>query len=67
MILMWANTFREHWKGWALKIETFWGPETATSEARDIWGQKSRDFRTHPFQWPSFLYVPSYRPFYRTI
>jgi hypothetical protein len=29
MILMQANPFQGHWKGWALKIETFWGPEMA--------------------------------------
>jgi hypothetical protein len=25
--------FKDYWKGWALKIETFWGPEMSTSEA----------------------------------
>jgi hypothetical protein len=33
MILMWALGnihFEGHWKGWALKIETFLGPEIAT-------------------------------------
>jgi hypothetical protein len=25
--------YKGHWKGWALKIETFWGPEMATSKA----------------------------------
>ncbi len=34
--------FEGHWKGWALKIETFLGPEMATSEANAIWTQKSR-------------------------
>jgi hypothetical protein len=29
-------------QGWALKIETFLGPEMATSEASAIWVQKSR-------------------------
>jgi hypothetical protein len=28
-------------RGWALKIETFSGPEMATSEASAIWAQKS--------------------------
>jgi hypothetical protein len=32
MILMEENPFRGHWQGWALKIETFLGPEMATSE-----------------------------------
>jgi hypothetical protein len=27
------------WKGWALEIETFWGPEMATSEASAIWAR----------------------------
>ncbi len=35
-----ANPFSGHWKGWALKIETFKGPEMATSEANASWGQK---------------------------
>jgi hypothetical protein len=35
--------YEEHWKGWALEIETFLGPEKATSEASAIWAQKSRD------------------------
>ncbi len=29
--------FESHWKGWALKIEIFLGPEMATSEASAIW------------------------------
>jgi hypothetical protein len=28
--------FEGHWKGWALKIETFLGPEMATSEAYKV-------------------------------
>jgi hypothetical protein len=35
------NTFR----GPLVKIKTFLGPETATSKARAIWAQKSRDFQ----------------------
>jgi hypothetical protein len=43
MILLGENPFEgHHWKGWALKIETFLGPEMATSEASAIWAQKSR-------------------------
>jgi hypothetical protein len=34
--------YEGHWKGWALEIETFLGPEMATSEASAIWAQKSR-------------------------
>jgi hypothetical protein len=38
-----CNIYYEgHWKGWALEIETFLGPEMATSEASVIWVQKSR-------------------------
>jgi hypothetical protein len=33
--------YEGHWKGWALKIETFLGHEMATSEASAIWAQKS--------------------------
>jgi hypothetical protein len=29
--------YKGHCKGWALKIETFLGPEMATSEASAIW------------------------------
>ncbi len=32
--------FEGPWKGWALKIETFSGPEMAMSEGSAIWGQK---------------------------
>jgi hypothetical protein len=32
MMLMRANTFQKSLKGWALKIETFLGPEMATRE-----------------------------------
>ncbi len=37
--------YEGHWKGSVLKIEIFLCPETATSEARAIWVQKSRDFQ----------------------
>ncbi len=40
MILMRENSFRGHWKGWVLKIETLSGPEMATSEVSAIWAQK---------------------------
>ncbi len=30
-------------RGWALKIETFWGPEMAMSEASAKWAQKSQE------------------------
>ncbi len=33
--------YEGHWKEWALEIKTFLGPEMATSEASDIWAQKS--------------------------
>ncbi len=35
--------FEDHWKGWALKIETFLGTEMATIEASAIWAQKCQD------------------------
>ncbi len=34
--------YKGHWKGWALEIETFLGPEMASSEASAILTQKSR-------------------------
>jgi hypothetical protein len=34
--------YKGRWKGWALEIETFLGPEMATSEASAIWAQNSR-------------------------
>jgi hypothetical protein len=34
------------------EIETFLGPEMATSEASSIWAQKVEIFRAHLFQWP---------------
>jgi hypothetical protein len=34
--LMRTNPFRVHWKRWALKIETFLGPEMSTSAASAI-------------------------------
>jgi hypothetical protein len=37
------SIFKGHSKGWAVKIETFLGPEMATSKASAIWAQK-RDF-----------------------
>jgi hypothetical protein len=45
MLLMRATSItRGIGRGWALTIETFLGPEMATSEARIIWVQKSREF-----------------------
>jgi hypothetical protein len=42
MILMRKNPVsRVIGRGWVLKIETFLGPEMATSEASAIWAQKS--------------------------
>ncbi len=33
--------YNSHWKGWALKTETFLGPEMATSKGNVLWAQKS--------------------------
>ncbi len=38
--MMGANPFRGPLEGWALKIETFLGPEMAASEASAIRAQK---------------------------
>jgi hypothetical protein len=40
MVLSVQHHYEGHWMGWALKIETFLGPEMATSEASAIWAQK---------------------------
>jgi hypothetical protein len=50
--------FEGHWKGWALKIETFLGPEMATSEASAIWAQKSRDFQGPPLPMARIMDLP---------
>ncbi len=42
MILLRENPFWGHWKGWAMKIKTFLGPEMAPNEASSIWAQKSK-------------------------
>jgi hypothetical protein len=36
-----TSHYKGHWKWWALKIKTFFGPEMATSEASAILAQKS--------------------------
>ncbi len=41
-----------HWKGWALKIETFLGPEKATREASAIWAHLHRFASCEPAQCP---------------
>jgi|688.fasta_scaffold190469_1 hypothetical protein len=48
--------YKGHWKGWALKIETFLAPEMATSVASAIWAQKSarnKDCLNNVFSFPS--------------
>jgi hypothetical protein len=40
--------YEGHWKGWALEIEAFLGPEMATSEASAIWAQNSRGNKNDP-------------------
>ncbi len=48
-IFLWGKIPSEgKWKGWALKITNFLGPEIATSEF----------FRDHPFQCPSNWFAP---------
>ncbi len=46
MSSMRENPFQGLWKGWALKVETFLGPEMATGEASAIWAHKSQDFHS---------------------
>jgi hypothetical protein len=44
--------FEGHWKGWALEIETFLGPEMATC-------QKSRDFQGPPLPMARIMDLPA--------
>jgi len=41
IVLMRQIHFEGQWKGWTLKIETFLGPEMASSEASAIWTLKN--------------------------
>jgi hypothetical protein len=45
--------FSGHWKGWALKISTFLGPNGTRSLEAISGPEKVLIFRAHPFQWPS--------------
>jgi hypothetical protein len=56
------NPNEGHWKGWALEMETFFGPEMATSEASAIWTQKSRDFQGPPLSMPQVMDLPASKP-----
>jgi hypothetical protein len=48
MILMRATSISRAIGRWALKIETFLGPEMATSKVSAILGPKSLDFQEPP-------------------
>ncbi len=50
--------YRGDWKGWALKIETFLGPEMATSKASAIWAQESQDFQCPPLPMAQVMNLP---------
>jgi hypothetical protein len=52
--------------GWALEIETFLGPEIATSEASAIWAQKSRQGGGCSPPPPTALYIPEQYPVQKT-
>ncbi len=53
MILRGATSLLRHWKGWALKISTFLGPNgTRFAHAISV-PKKVSSFRAHPFQCPS--------------
>jgi hypothetical protein len=55
MVLRRARSItRGHWKGWALEIQTFLGPEMATSEASAIWAL--RYIKSAPYQ--STVHLP---------
>ncbi len=48
-----------HWKGWALKTETFLGPEMATSEVLVAFRpKKSRDFQGPPLPMARVMDLP---------
>jgi hypothetical protein len=49
--------YEGHWKGRALKMETFLGPEMATSEVSVIWARKSLDFQGPPLPMPRVMDV----------
>ncbi len=44
--------FEGHWKGWALKIETFWALKWPRAKRVPFGPKKVEIFRAHPFQWP---------------
>jgi hypothetical protein len=50
-----------HWKGWALEIKTFLGPEMAMSATSAIWSQKlsvhENKYMTTPSDAPSNGFV----------
>jgi hypothetical protein len=52
MILRGATSLKGYWKGWALKIETFLGPEMARAKRLPFGPKKVEIFRAHPFQCP---------------
>jgi hypothetical protein len=58
MFLMGENHFEGDWKGWAVKIKTFLGPEMATSEGSAMWAQKSRDFHGPPLPMARVMDLP---------
>ena len=41
MCLMGANPLKGLWKGWAMKVKTFLGPETARAKGKAVWTEKS--------------------------
>jgi hypothetical protein len=58
MILMRVNPLQCHWKGWAVEIETFLGPEMTTSEASAIL-PNSRDFQGPPLPMAVVIDLPN--------
>ena len=49
--------YKVHFKGWALKIKTFLGPEMSTSTASAIWPERSRFSGPNPHSGPSNGYA----------
>jgi hypothetical protein len=53
--------YKGHWKGLALEIKTFLGPEMTTSKASAIWApppKKSQDFQSPSLPMPGIMDLP---------
>ena len=54
LMIWWGHIhYLGHWKGWALKIETFLSPNGTHFDCCHFWAQKSQNFQGPFFQGPS--------------